>query len=168
MMRAVYPGSFDPLTYGHLDLIKRAAGIFDDLTVLIIRNSAKQSLFTVEERVHMIEKVLKKRGLDRVKVDTYEGLTIDYCAAKGIGVSIRGLRAITDFEYELQIAQTNAVFSKNQLETVFLTTSLKYAYLSSTIVKEIASYHGDVSVCVPRSIEKKLMEKYGYTTVSEE
>ena len=168
MRSAVYPGSFDPLTYGHLDIIKRAAEIFDDLTVLVIRNSAKKSLFTVEERVSMIEKTLKKRGLEQVKVDTFEGLTIDYCAAHDIGVSIRGLRAITDFEYELQIAQTNAVFSKNQLETVFLTTSLKYAYLSSTIVKEIASYHGDVSVCVPRSIERKLMEKYGYATENEE
>ncbi|MBQ9512983.1 MAG: pantetheine-phosphate adenylyltransferase [Lachnospiraceae bacterium] len=168
MHKAVYPGSFDPLTYGHLDIIKRASDIFDELTVLVIRNSAKKSLFTVEERVEMIEKTLKKRGLEHVKVDTYEGLTLDYCAAHDIGVSIRGLRAITDFEYELQIAQTNTVFSKGKLETVFLTTGLKYAYLSSTIVKEIASYHGDVSVCVPRSIEKKLMEKYGYETKQHE
>lgn len=164
MHKAVYPGSFDPLTYGHLDIIFRAAGMFDSVTILVIKNSAKKSLFTVEERVQMIEKVLKKRGLENVCVDTYEGLTIDYCMSHDIGISIRGLRAVTDFDYELQIAQTNSVFSKGKLDTVFLTTSLKYAYLSSTIVKEIASYHGDVSVCVPRSIEKKLMEKYGYNT----
>ena len=164
MHKAVYPGSFDPLTYGHLDIISRAAGMFDEVTILVIRNSSKKSLFTVEERVQMIEKVIKKRGFENVKVDTYEGLTIDYCISHDIRISIRGLRAVTDFDYELQIAQTNSVFSKGSLDTVFLTTSLKYAYLSSTIVKEIASYHGDVSVCVPRTVEKKLMEKYGYST----
>lgn len=161
MHKAVYPGSFDPLTYGHLDIIQRASGMFDAVTVLVIRNSAKKSLFTVEERVQMIEKVLKKRGFENVSVDTYEGLTINYCLEHDIGISIRGLRAVTDFDYELQIAQTNSVFSKERLDTVFLTTSLKYAYLSSTIVKEIASYHGDVSVCVPKTVEKKLIEKYG-------
>ncbi|MGN1146805.1 MAG: pantetheine-phosphate adenylyltransferase [Lachnospiraceae bacterium] len=159
MKRAVYPGSFDPVTYGHLDVIRRAALIFDELTVSVLNNKTKNPLFSVEERVKILEKATK--DLPNVKVDSFSGLLIDYARANNIQVAIRGLRAITDFEYELQIAQTNRVLSKEQLDTMFLTTSLEYAYLSSSSVKEIASFGGDISQCVPDFVADMVYKKYG-------
>ena len=147
MKAAIYPGSFDPVTYGHLDIIRRASEIFDELTVSVLNNKTKTPLFSVEERVRMLEEAT--RDLPNVTIDSFSGLLIDYAARKDIHVAIRGLRAITDFEYELQIAQTNRKFSDGKLDTVFLTTSLEYAYLSSSTVKEIASFNGDISECVP-------------------
>ena len=150
MKAAIYPGSFDPVTYGHLDIIRRASEIFDELTVSVLNNKTKTPLFSVEERVKMLKEAT--RDLPNVTIDSFSGLLINYAAEKNIHVAIRGLRAITDFEYELQIAQTNRKFSDGKLDTVFLTTSLEYAYLSSSTVKEIASFNGDISECVPLSL----------------
>lgn len=161
MRAAIYPGSFDPVTYGHLDIIKRASSIFDELTVSVLNNNTKTPLFSVEERVRMLEEATK--DLTNVTVDSFSGLLIDYADRKGIHVAIRGLRAITDFEYELQIAQTNRKFSDGNLDTVFLTTSLEYAYLSSSTVKEIASFNGDISKCVPGFVAGLIYEKYGFS-----
>ena len=160
MKAAIYPGSFDPVTYGHLDVIKRAADIFDELTVSVLNNTAKTPLFSVDERVRILEEATK--DLPNVKVDSFSGLLIDYAKSKDIHVAIRGLRAITDFEYELQIAQTNRKLSNEELDTMFLTTSLEYAYLSSSSVKEIASFKGDSSQCVPPFVAKLIYEKYGH------
>ncbi len=161
MRAAIYPGSFDPVTYGHLDIIRRASSIFDELTVSVLNNNTKTPLFSVEERVRMLEEATK--DLPNVTVDSFSGLLIDYADRKGIHVAIRGLRAITDFEYELQIAQTNRKFSDGNLDTVFLTTSLEYAYLSSSTVKEIASFNGDISKCVPDFVAGMIYEKYGFS-----
>ena len=158
MKKAVYPGSFDPVTYGHLDIIKRAATLFDELTVVVSNNVAKSSLFSVEERVNMLKEVTKE--LPNVKVDSFSGLLIDYAKENNVNVSIRGLRAITDFEYELQIAQTNRKLSEGALDTFFLTTSLEHSYLSSSSVREIAYFGGDISQCVPDYVREQVMEKY--------
>ena len=147
MKSAVYPGSFDPLTLGHLDIIKRASKMFDHLTVSVLDNRAKNALFSVEERVSILKEATK--DLSNVSVDSFNGLLVDYAKQNDIHVSVRGLRAVTDFEYELQIAQTNRKLSDGSLDTVFLTTSLEYAYLSSSSVKEIASFNGDISQLVP-------------------
>ncbi len=160
MKVAIYPGSFDPVTYGHLDIIRRASEIFDELIVSVLNNKAKTPLFSAQERVKMLEEITK--DMPNVTVDSFSGLLIDYAKEKNVHVAIRGLRAITDFEYELQIAQTNRKFSGGELDTVFLTTSLEYAYLSSSTVKEIASFNGDISQCVPPFVGKLIYEKYGY------
>lgn len=158
MKTAVYPGSFDPITLGHLDIVKRASIMFDKVVVTVMHNSAKSSLFSVDERVKMIKEAVSE--FDNVKVDSYDGLLIDYCKEKGIHIVVRGLRAITDFEYELQIAQTNRELSHNNVDSVFLTTNLRYSYLSSSTVKEIASYGGEVSGMVPENVFKELELKY--------
>ena len=160
MKIAVYPGSFDPVTYGHLDIINRASKMFDEVIVAVMCNSAKTPLFSLDERVKMLQESVK--DLSNVKIESFSGLLIDYCKSADIHIVIRGLRAITDFEYELQIAQTNKELSHNQVDTVFLTTSLKYSYLSSSVVKEIASYNGDISPCVPEFIADRLYQKYGF------
>ena len=128
MKVAIYPGSFDPVTFGHLDVIRRAASMFDELTVSVLNNTQKTPLFSVEERVRILEEATKE--LPNVKVDSFSGLLINYAREKDVHIAIRGLRAITDFEYELQIAQTNRKLSNGDLDTIFLTTSLEYAYLS--------------------------------------
>ena len=160
MKAAIYPGSFDPVTFGHLDIIRRAASIFDELTVSVLNNTQKTPLFSVEERVKILEEATK--DLPNVKIDSFSGLLIDYAREKDVHVAIRGLRAITDFEYELQTAQTNSMLSGGELDTVFLTTRLEYAYLSSSSVKEIAALHGDVSQCVPDFVARLLYEKFGH------
>lgn len=160
MRSAIYPGSFDPVTYGHLDVIKRAADIFDELTVSVLNNHLKTPLFSVEERVNILQEATK--DMPNIKVDSFSGLLIDYAKKKDVHVVIRGLRAITDFEYELQVAQTNRKLSKGDVDTMFLTTSLEYAYLSSSSVKEIASFKGDISMCVPDFVAKLIYEKYGH------
>jgi len=158
MKTAIYPGSFDPVTYGHLDVIKRAAKMFDHVTVCVSYNVGKSSLFSVEERVKMLKEATK--DLENVSVDSFSGLTINYCSEHNIHVIIRGLRAITDFEYELQIAQTNQKLSNGSLDTIFLNTALEYAYLSSSGVKEIAYFGGDISPCVPDFIAEEIYKKY--------
>jgi len=157
MKRAVYPGSFDPLTLGHLDIIRRSAGIVDELVVSVLHNSAKNSLFSTDERVSMIEEVTK--DIPNVKVTTFDGLLVDYVKEIDASMIIRGLRAVTDFEYELQLTQTNHILNP-EVETVFLTTNLQYSYLSSTIVKEIASYGGDISQFVPPEFIERILDKY--------
>ncbi|MEI6209822.1 MAG: pantetheine-phosphate adenylyltransferase [Desulfuromonadales bacterium] len=155
---AVYPGSFDPITYGHLDIIKRGLIIFDEIIVAVARNSQKNALFSTEERVELIEDVMN--GEKRVAVDTFSGLLIDYVASKGAHVIIRGLRAISDFEYEFQIAQMNSTIGR-EIETLFMMTSLQYGYLSSSIVKEVCSLNGDIDLFVPPEVKMALKRKYG-------
>ncbi len=158
MKRAVYPGSFDPVTFGHLDVIRRASEMFDVLVVSVLNNKTKSPLFSVEERVKILKEAT--RDIPNVEVDSFTGLLINYAAEKNIHVAVRGLRAITDFEYELQIAQTNRKLSRGAMDTVFLTTSLEYAYLSSSSVKEIASFGGDISECVPDFVAGLMKEKF--------
>ena len=156
MKRAIYPGSFDPLTFGHLDMIERSSKIVDELYVSVLRNSAKNPLFSTDERVSMIEEMTSH--LPNVKVTAFDGLLVDYAGKIGANIIVRGLRAVTDFEYELQMAQTNHKLEP-AVETVFLTTSLEHSYLSSTIVKEVAAFGGDISQFVPEAIEAKVREK---------
>ena len=158
MNAAIYPGSFDPMTLGHFDVIKRASMMFDRLIVSVLDNKAKNALFSVEERVSILKEAVK--DLPNVEVDSFNGLLVDYARRKNIHISVRGLRATTDFEYELQIAQTNRLLSKGILDTVFLTTSLEYAYLSSSGVKEIAAFGGDISPCVPKFVEGLVYQKF--------
>jgi len=156
MLRAIYPGSFDPVTNGHIDIIKRAAAISDELIVGVLQNKAKTPLFSVEERVIILREVTK--NLKNVKIMTFEGLLIDFAAQMDAKVIVRGLRAITDFEYELQMSQTNRKLNAD-IETLFLTTSLEYSFLSSTTVKEVASFGGDISQFVPDFVAEKVTEK---------
>lgn len=158
MTKGIYPGSFDPVTFGHLDIIQRASGIVDELVVGVLHNRAKNSLFSIEERVSMLEEMTAE--LPNVRVASFDGLLVDYMSQIEATIIIRGLRAMTDFEYELQIAQTNHV-QNPKVETVFLTTNLKYSYLSSTIVKEFASYGGDISKFVPAQFIPRIYDKYG-------
>ncbi|MDD2271501.1 MAG: pantetheine-phosphate adenylyltransferase [Desulfuromonadaceae bacterium] len=155
---AVYPGSFDPITYGHLDIIKRGLTIFDEIIVAVASNSQKNALFTTNERVELIQDVLKEEG--RVTVDTFSGLLIEYVSSRKAHVIIRGLRAISDFEYEFQIAQMNSSIGK-EIETLFMMTSLQYGYLSSSIVKEVCSLNGNIDKFVPPEVKKALRLKYG-------
>ena len=157
MKRAIYPGSFDPVTNGHVDIILRSSKIVDKLIVGVLNNSAKKSLFSVEERVSMLKELTK--DLPNVEVTSFDGLLVDYMREIDASIIVRGLRAVTDFEYEIQIAQTNKV-EYPDLETIFLTTSLQYSYLSSTIVKEFASYGGDISKFVPEQFVDRIYEKY--------
>ena len=131
--------------------------MFDQVTVAVLDNKAKTALFSVEERVRMLQKVTE--DIPNVRIDSFNGLLVNYAAKENLHVAVRGLRAVTDFEYELQIAQTNRLLSKGALDTIFLTTSLQYAYLSSSSVKEIAMFHGDISMCVPHYIEEKIIER---------
>ncbi len=156
MTTAVYPGSFDPVTNGHLDIIRRASKMFDRLIIAVLNNSSKSPLFSTEERVKMLNEVTQ--GLSNCSVESFGGLTIDYCHQKNAQFIVRGLRAVTDFEYELQIAQTNRVIAAD-IDTVFLTTNLKYSYLSSSIVKEIAGYDGDISAFVDRRVAQRIKAK---------
>jgi pantetheine-phosphate adenylyltransferase len=157
MGKAIYPGSFDPVTFGHLDMIKRSAAITDELIVGVLNNSAKNSLFSVDERVSMLKELTK--DIPNVTVDSFDGLLVDYMKKSGATIIVRGLRAVTDFEYELQIAQTNHV-EYPEAETIFLTTNLKYSYLSSSIVREFAAYGGDISNFVPPQFIDRIYEKY--------
>ena len=160
MKRAVYTGSFDPVTNGHMDIIRRASEIFDVLIVSILNNKEKTPLFSVEERV-------KTKDLPNVQIDSFSGLLVDYAREKDLHVIVRGLRAITDFEYELQMAQTNRMLSHGKIDTVFLTTSLEYAYLSSSAIKQIASFDGDITPCVPDFVAKLIYDKYREKMLSE-
>ena len=156
MRNAIYPGSFDPPTYGHLDVIKRASTLFDKVIVSVLNNSAKTPLFSAEERVNMLREAVC--DLPNVEVRSFEGLTIEFAKECNACAIVRGLRAVTDFEYELQLAQVNKVMAPT-IETVLLTTALEYAFLSSTVVREFASYGSDISKFVPPSIEKRIIKR---------
>ena len=156
MLRAIYPGSFDPVTFGHLDIMTRACNIVDELIIGVLRNKAKMPLFSVEERVKMLEEVTC--NLPNVRIIPFEGLLVDFAKKMDAKVVIRGLRAITDFEYELQMAQTNQKL-QSDIETLFLTPSLDYSYLSSTTVKEVAAFGGDISQFVPEAVADRMKDK---------
>ena len=156
MTCAVYPGSFDPVTLGHLDIIERTAQIMDRVVVGVLINRKKTPLFSVEERVNMLKSVTAH--LPNVEVKAFDGLTIDFARENGAKAIVRGLRAITDFEYELQLAQTNRVMAP-EIDTLFLTTGLKYSYLSSSMVKEIAAYGGDISAFLAPEVARRVEEK---------
>lgn len=155
---AVVPGSFDPITNGHLDIITRASKIFTEVNVVIMNNSAKNSLFTVEERKALIQEATK--NLPNVKVESSDGLMIDYAEKVGAVAVVRGLRAVTDFEYEMQITSMNRVLDEN-IETFFIMTKNQYSFLSSSIVKEVAKYGGNISELVPEIVEAALIKKFG-------
>ena len=157
MKTAICPGSFDPVTLGHYDIIERSSKIFDKLIVGVLNNSAKSPLFSVEERVNMLKDVTSH--FPNVEVQSFAGLLIDFVRSNDANVIVRGLRAITDFEYELQLAQMNRVIAP-EIDTLFLTTNLKYAYLSSSMAKEVAMYGGDISSFLSPEIAEKVREKY--------
>ena len=156
MLRAIYPGSFDPVTLGHMDIIRRSSNIVDELIVGVLNNNAKTALFSVKERVRMLKEATKE--LENVQIIPFEGLLIDFVKKMDAKLVIRGLRAITDFEYELQMSQTNHKLAPD-IETMFLTTSLEYSFLSSTTVKEIATFGGDISQFVPPVVIENIKQK---------
>ena len=155
---AVYPGSFDPITFGHMDIIRRGLQIFDEVIVAVARNSQKSSLFSIDERVDLIRDVFRNDA--GVSVDTFTGLLINYVASRKAHVVIRGLRAISDFEYEFQIAQMNSTIGHN-IETLFMMTSVQYGYLSSSIVREVCSLNGPVDSFVPHQVKEAMLRKLG-------
>lgn len=154
---AVYPGSFDPITNGHLDIIQRGLEVFDEIIVAVARNSEKTGLFSIDERIDMIREVVADQS--RVRVDTFEGLLVDYVVSQQAKVILRGLRAVSDFEYEFQIAQMNRNV-ESHVETLFMMTSVSYGYLSSSIVKEVASLGGPVDQFVPQAVGQALAKKF--------
>lgn len=158
MTKAVYPGSFDPVTLGHFDIIERSAKMVDHLIVGVLNNNSKSPLFSVEERVNMLEEITA--GLPNVEIQSFGGLLIDFVRQNQAQFVVRGLRAITDFEYELQLAQTNRVIAP-EVDTLFLTTNLKYSYLSSSTVKEIAMFHGNIDPFLHPMVAEKVREKFG-------
>ena len=165
MKNAIYPGSFDPVTLGHLDIIRRSSRLVDHLIVGVLNNNTKTPLFSVDERVNMLKDVTK--DIDNVEILSFRGLLVDFAKEHQVQTIIRGLRAVTDFEYELQMAQTNRMLSHGKIDTVFLTTSLEYAYLSSSAIKQIASFDGDITPCVPDFVAKLIYDKYREKKLSE-
>jgi len=153
--RAVCPGSFDPVTNGHLDIIGRASLIFDEVIVAVLINKSKSSLFTVDERIEMLAECTAKYG--NVKIDSFHGLLVDFCRDRGIQVIVKGLRAVSDFDYELQMGQMN--HSLAGIETLFMPTNPLYSYLSSSLVKEVATYGGDVSTLLPESVNARVVDR---------
>ncbi len=155
MSRCVCPGSYDPVTNGHLDVFERASRLFDEVVVGLLVNPSKKGLFTIDERLEMLRDVTK--GLDNVTVESAEGLLVDFCQARDISAVVKGLRAVTDFDYELQMAQMNHRLSG--LDTLFVATNPEWSFLSSTLIKEVASYGGDVSGLVPESVLSRLRQR---------
>jgi pantetheine-phosphate adenylyltransferase len=153
--RVVCPGSFDPITFGHLDIVERASSIFDEVVIAVMVNKTKQTLFTVEERIEMTKEVTGK--FPNVKVDSWSGLLVDYCKKNEISIIVKGLRAVTDFDYELQMSQIN--LQLQGVETLFLSTAPAHSFLSSSLVKEIASHGGDVSSYIPAVLLERLKDR---------
>jgi len=152
VLRVVCPGSFDPVTNGHLDIISRASRLYDEVVVAVLINITKKSLFTVEERMEMLREVTAQYG--NIRVDSFHGLMVDFCEANGISAVVKGLRAVSDFDYEMQMAQMN--YSMAKVETMFMTTNPLYSFLSSSLIREVAKYGGDVSGLVPEPVIGKL------------
>lgn len=156
-MKVIYPGSFDPVTNGHLDIISRCSAKFDEVIISVLNNNSKNSIFTVEERMQLLR--ASTEGLINVEVDSFSGLLTDYAREKGCSIIVRGLRAVSDFEYEMQMALVNRKLC-HELETVFMVSSSKVSFLSSSIVKEIASFGGEISCFVPEIVEIALKHKF--------
>jgi pantetheine-phosphate adenylyltransferase len=156
MRRAVCPGSFDPVTNGHLDIIGRSAGIFDDVIVAVLVNESKQGLFTIDERLDMLREVTKP--YENVRVESFRGLTVDFCRAHDARVIVRGIRAVSDFDFELQMAQMNIGLAG--VETLFMPTSPEASFLSSSLVKDVAKWGGDVTPHVPEVVARRLVDRY--------
>ena len=156
---ALYPGSFDPITKGHVDIIKRSSNLFDKLIIGIFKNSTKsKAWFSDEEKVEMIQEILKKEGIE-AEIKIFNGLLVDFMYKENVNILIRGLRALSDYEYELQFTLTNKTLAKSEFETVFLTASREYLYLSSSLVKEVALNKGDLSFFVTENVERRLIDK---------
>ena len=156
---ALYPGSFDPITRGHIDIIKRSSNLFDKLIIGIFKNSTKsKAWFSDEEKVEMIQEILKKEGIE-AEIKIFNGLLVDFVYKENVNILIRGLRALSDYEYELQFTLTNKTLAKSEFETVFLTASREYLYLSSSLVKEVALNKGDLSFFVTENVERRLIDK---------
>ena len=156
---ALYPGSFDPITKGHIDIIKRSSNLFDKLIIGIFKNSTKsKAWFSDEEKVEMIQEILKKEGI-KAEIKIFNGLLVDFMNKENVNILIRGLRALSDYEYELQFTLTNKTLAKSEFETVFLTASREYLYLSSSLVKEVALNRGDLSFFVTENVERRLIDK---------
>jgi len=153
--RVVSPGSFDPITFGHLDIVERASSIFDEVVIAVMVNQTKKTLFTVEERMEMTKEVTSK--FPNVKVDSWSGLLVDYCKKNDISIIVKGLRAVTDFDYELQMSQIN--LQLQGVETLFISTAPAHSFLSSSLVKEIASHGGDVSSYIPAVLLERLKDR---------
>ncbi|MEE1227498.1 MAG: pantetheine-phosphate adenylyltransferase [Lachnospiraceae bacterium] len=157
MTTAIYPGSFDPVTYGHIDVIRRASRIFDRVVIGVLYNKTKKPVFSVEEKIDMIQEVTK--DLDNIEVVAFGGLLVDFCKKIDANVIVRGIRAVSDFEYELMMAQTNHKLDKG-IETMFFATNAKYSFLSSSTVRELAYFGGDISSFVPPYVEQKTLAKF--------
>ncbi|MBC2696249.1 MAG: pantetheine-phosphate adenylyltransferase [Desulfobacteraceae bacterium] len=162
---AIYPGSFDPVTNGHVDIVERGLKIFDKIIVAILRNPAKEALFTVEERKEMIETSLNKYS--NVEIDVFEGLLVDYAKKRNAGTILRGMRAVSEFEYEFQLALMNRKLNR-EIQTVFLMTGFRWIFTSSSIIKEAASFGGNINGMVPPLVSLKLKEKFGCITSADE
>ena len=156
MRRVVCPGSFDPITNGHLDIIARACSLFDEVVIAVLVNQTKSSLFTVEERIEMIKEVTTR--FSNVKVDSWSGLLVDYCRTNKIPTIVKGLRAVSDFDYELQMSQMN--YQLGDIETLFVATNPLYSFLSSSLVREVARHGGDIANLVPQKVQEELRKKY--------
>ena len=158
---AIYPGSFDPVTNGHVAIVERGLNIFDKIIVAILRNPAKEALFTVEERKEMIETSLNRNS--NVEIDVFDGLLVDYAKKRNAVAILRGMRAVSDFEYEFQLALMNRKLNR-EIQTVFLMTGLRWIFISSSIIKEAASFGGNINGMVPPIVSRKLKEKFGFIT----
>lgn len=156
-MKVIYTGSFDPVTYGHLDIIKRARDTFGEVIVSVLNNPSKKGLFTIEERIHLLEEVLKDEN--NIEIDSFTGLGVDYARNKGCNVFVRGIRTVSDYEMENPLAMANKEY-KYSVETVFLLSSKEYLFVSSSLAKEVAKYGGDLSLFVPKLVEDAMNEKY--------
>ncbi len=157
---ALYPGSFDPITKGHIDIIRRSSNLFDKLVIGIFKNSAKsKSWFSDDEKVEMIKEVLKNENIKNAEIKIFNGLLVDFIKQEKVNILIRGLRALSDYEYELQFTLTNKTLAKSEFETIFLTASREYLYLSSSLVKEIALNNGELGNFVPKNVQDKLIKK---------